>query len=162
MIFYLKILLVGYKEDKWRVKMDSSTERVIPMVKLLSEIIEKKANGELKKYDITIGQVRVLAILYYSEQKECSLKELERIFHTSQATIAGIVSRLENKKFLVGVSDVQDRRIKKVRLTKAGEDLAKNAQVKVNDMEKWLTSNLEKEEREELIRLLYKMYDTIE
>lgn len=142
--------------------MDKSQDRVIPIVKLLSEIIEKKANGELKKYNITIGQVRVLGTLYYSQHQECSLKELEKIFRTSQATIAGIVSRLEDKKLIIGFSDAQDKRIKKVKLTKEGEMLASEAQLKVNDMEKWLTSKLAKDEREELIRLLYKVYDTIE
>lgn len=142
--------------------MDKSQDRVIPIVKLLSEIIEKKANGELKKYNITIGQVRVLGILYYSQHQEYSLKELEKIFRTSQATIAGIVSRLEDKKLIIGFSDAQDKRIKKVKLTKEGEMLASEAQLKVNDMEKWLASKLAKDEREELIRLLYKVYDTIE
>lgn len=142
--------------------MDKSQDRVIPIVKLLSEIIEKKANGELKKYNITIGQVRVLGILYYSQHQECSLKELEKIFRTSQATIAGIVSRLEDKKLIIGFPDTQDKRIKKVKLTKEGEMLASEAQLKVNDMEKWLTSKLAKDERGELIRLLYKVYDTIE
>lgn len=142
--------------------MDKSQDRVIPIVKLLSEIIEKKANGELKKYNITIGQVRVLGILYYSQHQECSLKELEKIFHTSQATIAGIVSRLEDKKLIIGFSDAQDKRVKKVKLTKEGEMLASEAQLKVNDMEKWLTSKLAEDERAELIRLLYKVYDTIE
>lgn len=141
--------------------MDKSQDRVIPIVKLLSEIIEKKANGELKKYNITIGQVRVLGILYYSQHQECSLKELEKIFHTSQATIAGIVSRLEDKKLIIGFSDAQDKRVKKVKLTKEGEMLASEAQLKVNDMEKWLASNLAEDERAELIRLLYKVYDTI-
>lgn len=141
--------------------MDKSQDRVIPIVKLLSEIIEKKANGELKKYNITIGQVRILGILYYSQHQECSLKELEKIFHTSQSTIAGIVSRLEDKKLIIGFSDAQDKRVKKVKLTKEGEMLASEAQLKVNDMEKWLASNLAEDERAELIRLLYKVYDTI-
>lgn len=141
--------------------MNNPRNKVIPIVKLLSEIIEKKANSVLKDYDITIGQARVLVSLYYSENQECSLKELESIFHTAQATIAGIVSRLEDKELLVGFSEPHDRRIKKVRLTKAGEELVNKAQEKVYDMETWLTSNLEENESKELIRLLYKVYDTI-
>lgn len=141
--------------------MNNMQERIIPIVKLLSEIVEKKANSELRAYDITIAQIRVIGVLYMSEVGECSLKELEAIFHTAQATIAGIVSRLEDKGLVVGVSDPQDRRIKKVRLTKAGEELADKSQAKVYDMENWLTSNLEEGEKKELLRLLYKVYDTV-
>lgn len=142
--------------------MNNPKNRVIPIIKVLSEMIEKKSNCELKKYNVTIGQVRVLVILYYSENQECSLKELEAIFHTAQATIAGIVSRLESKKLLVGFSDSQDKRIKKVKLTKSGKELARKAQIKVDDLESWLTSKLGCDEREELIRLLYKVYNNIE
>lgn len=141
--------------------MNSSGNIVIPIIKLLSEIIEKKVNYELKDYDITIGQARVLALLKVSENEEMALKEIESFFHTAQSTVAGVVSRLEEKELVMPCSDSNDRRIKKIRLTQKGKDLINRSANKIGDIEMTLTKGFEESERKELIRLLFRVYDNI-
>lgn len=49
------------------------------------------------------------------------MKELERYFGVAQSTIAGVVSRLEQKGFVEAFGDAADKRIKVVHITPAGE-----------------------------------------
>ncbi len=140
---------------------DELKNRIMPAVKLLSEVIEKKVNSELKENDITVSQLRVLGVVAKNSTGDVSLKEIEGALHTAQATIAGIVSRLESKKLVVGFFEPNDKRIKKVKLTERGKELIEKTKGKVLDMEATLSSNFSEYEKEELIRLLGKMYDAI-
>lgn len=132
-----------------------------PKIKLIDVMIEKKENQALRDYNITNGQVHLMVALSYAEDETCSLKQLEELFHFSQATIAGIVSRLESKQLVEPVPDENDRRIKKIRLTEAGRSISNMAKERLKMMEQWLTSSLSPEEAEELERLLNIVYRTV-
>lgn len=131
--------------------------RVAPQVKRLSERIERRANSDLAQLGITLSQMRVLMTLYESREGVYSLKELEGVFDFSQQTIAGLVSRLEKKGLLERTVDGQDRRVKKVRITETGKDVAQKAQNQVTDTEQWLLEGLSEEEQEALKQLLLKV-----
>ncbi len=140
---------------------DELKNGIMPIVKLLSEVIEKKVNSELKEQGITVSQLRVLGVVAQSGVDDVSLKEIEGVLRTAQATIAGIVSRLEDKNLVVGFSEPEDKRVKRIKLTERGKELIESTKDKVLDMEEILTSNFSEYEKEELIRLLGKMYDAI-
>lgn len=136
-------------------------DRTVSLIKLISEVVEKKRNSILKEYDMTDAQIQILIALGFSETGECSLKELERFFLVAQSTMAGIVSRLEVKDLVESFTDTRDRRIKKIRLTQKGKKVIEQTQEIIGDAENWLTSELTETEKKELIRLLLKVYNTI-
>lgn len=136
-------------------------DRSVSLIKLISDVVEKKRNHVLKEYDITASQTQILIALGLSKNGECSLKELEHYFCVAQSTMAGIVSRLEAKELVVAFSEPNDRRVKKIRVTSKGKLLLDKAQEKVADTEEWMTTNLNDSERKELVRLLNKVYDAI-
>lgn len=72
-------------------------------------------------------QISVLMELQKAEQKQRSMKELERKFCVAQSTVAGIISRLEQKRFVEAVGDASDKRIKLVHITPAGEACCREA-----------------------------------
>ena len=74
-------------------------ENVAQSIKILSELIEKKANSELAAHNITLGQSRILILLLKSP-RQISLKELEKLFNVSQATMHGTICRMEKKGYL--------------------------------------------------------------
>lgn len=127
-------------------------------IKILNEIIEKRANNRLKKYDITISQIRVLGILYRIEGKCCSLKEVEAFFDVSQQTINGIIKRLETKKLLESFQDLKDKRTKKIRLTSKGRAMCRRLTKEIHEMDNWILSALTKEEQSQLYGLLNKIF----
>ncbi len=92
------------------------------LLKQIHDGLEKRANNSLRSQGLTMSQVSVLIELYFSPGKQMALKELERRLHVAQSTAAGIVARLEQKGFVEGFGDPDDRRIKMLRITPAGEE----------------------------------------
>ena len=62
------------------------------LIKLLHDRLERHANNTLRGKDLTMMQVAVLMELQEAEQKQRSMKELERKFCVAQSTVAGIIS----------------------------------------------------------------------
>lgn len=87
------------------------------LIKLLHDHLERQANNTF----LTMMQVAVLMELQEAEQKQLSMKELERKFCVAQSTVAEIISRLEQKGFVEVFGDASDKRIKLVHITPAGE-----------------------------------------
>ena len=90
------------------------------LIKYLHYRLEKSVNNALRANDLTMMQVGVLMELRGADRQQRSMKELERIFEVAQSTVAGIVSRLEQKGFVEALVDAGDKRVKLVHLTDAG------------------------------------------
>ena len=87
-------------------------------IKLLHDRLEKQANNTLRAQDLTMMQVSVLMELQKTGRKQLSMKELERKFCIAQSTVAGIISRLEQKGFVEAFGDAAAKRVKLVHITK--------------------------------------------
>lgn len=133
-------------------------EYFAPLIKMMSEAIEKKTNILLKEYGVTSGQIHILVVLSTMENNECTLKNLEKIFSFSQAAIAATASRLEAKGFVEGYVKEDDKRIKYVRLTTKGEQVVEVAKSKLLNMERELFSDFSEEEQKQFIYYLQKMH----
>ena len=64
-------------------------------IKRIDNALEKEANSNLQKLNLTVQQNRVLIHLAHAENSTLSLKALEEHFGAAQSTVAGLVSRLE-------------------------------------------------------------------
>lgn len=131
------------------------------LLKRLHDIFETNANKNLQEQDVTFSQMKMLILLEHWPGGSATLKELEKYFGSSQATIAGIASRLEKKGLIEGYTDADDRRIKHVRLSPEGLALCRRTKVFMDRNEQWLLTPLSEEERQEFHRLLQKVYDAI-
>lgn len=130
------------------------------LLKQINDELEKNANNALRSQDLTLSQIGALLELYYGEGHEMPLKELERKLHVAQSTTAGIVSRLERKGLVESFGDLQDRRVKMVRLTKTGlERVQASASHRLQAEEK-LLSGLTETERTIFFALLKKVRDS--
>ena len=100
--------------------------------------------------------------LQETEGKLLSMKELERCFGIAQSTVAGIVSRLEQKGFVEASGDATDKRIKLVHITPAGENCCAEAIVYKDLAEQKLLKGFSEEEKEVLGKLLAKAAGNME
>ena len=136
--------------------MDRNTLYCGEIMKRLYDMIEKDANSEMQKEDVTLSQMKMLAFLRGKADRSATLKEMERYFDVSQATIA---ARLEKKGMIAGYTDERDRRIKHVRLTEDGRELCVRARASMDRVEERLLSPLSSEERSLMRSYLMRMYD---
>ncbi len=131
------------------------------IMKRLYDMIEKDANSEMQKEDVTLSQMKMLTFLRGKDDSSATLKEMERYFDVSQATIAGIAARLEKKSMITGYTDERDRRIKHVRLTEDGRELCIRAKASMDRVEERLLCPLSSEERSLMRSYLMRMYDNL-
>ena len=117
------------------------------LIKLLHDRLEKQANNTLRAQDLTMMQISVLMELQKAELKQLSMKELERRFCIAQSTVAGIISRLEQKGFVEAFGDAADKRVKLVHITPAGEACCKEAAGYMEQAEQTLLQGFSEEEK---------------
>ncbi len=131
------------------------------LMKRLCDIFETKVNKDLQEQDITISQMKMLICLDDTSDGSATLKELEKYFGSSQATIAGIAVRLEKKELIESYIDAEDRRIKHVRISKSGKELCQRARKHMEESERLFFAALSLEERKELQSLLQRIYNSL-
>lgn len=129
------------------------------LIKRINDQMEKVANNELQKIDLTFSQMSMLIALHDSPDEDATLKELEKYFGVAQATAAGIAVRLEKKHLISGYTDPSDRRVKHVKLTAEGRELCDKLNEQMMENEEKLVSPLSPGEQEELKLLLRKIYE---
>ena len=127
-------------------------------LKKINDLMEKRINSELKEMDLTFSQHHVLLFLMHRDPHEASLKEAEKAFQVAQSTMAGLVSRLEEKELVTSFTDPGDRRIKMFRLTEKGEELCELSRQNFIAGQKTITEGLTEEEKKTLVRLLDRIY----
>lgn len=117
------------------------------LIKLLHDRLEKQANNTLRAQDLTMMQVSVLLELQKADQKRLSMKELERKFCIAQSTVAGIISRLEQKGFVEAFGDAADKRVKLIHITPAGETCCREASGYMEQADLTLLKGFSEEEK---------------
>ena len=130
-------------------------------IKRIDNALEKEANANLQKLNLTMQQNRVLIHLAHAEGHTLSLKALEEHFGAAQSTIAGLVSRLEKKGLVEALSAPGDKRIKLVKLSEEGARLHAISRQNVVDSEERLTALLTDEEKQSLLTCLRKVYEAV-
>ena len=91
-------------------------------IKKINDLMEKRANHQMQKEDLTFSQHHVLVYLIQCPEYTAPLKELEKYFRVAQATMAGIVVRLESKGLVESSVSSKDKRVKMVTLTEEGAE----------------------------------------
>lgn len=140
-------------------------EQEMPFGRMIKEIngyFEKKVNNDLQKDDITVAQFNMLLVLHLSEQKSVTMKEMEKLLHQAQSTVAGIAARLEKKNLIRTYHDKNDRRVKHLQITEEGRKICFLARQTADAEGKKVLAVLSAEEQEQLMKLLFKVYQTIE
>lgn len=89
-------------------------------IKKINDLMCKKVDNEMQEMDVTFSQHHILIYLIHCKNHVSPLKQLEHEFRVSQATMAGIVKRMEEKGFVKSFSSMKDKRIKMVELTNKG------------------------------------------
>ncbi|MFI9076322.1 MarR family winged helix-turn-helix transcriptional regulator [Streptomyces sioyaensis] len=110
----------------------------------------QRAHGELKRrlrpLGLTVPQYSVLAGLW--EQGDRTAAQLRERLVMDSATLTGVLDRLERSGLVVRSSDGKDRRLVRLRLTKAGTALREEVQRTVAELNAELLRLLPSQEAE--------------
>jgi len=123
------------------------------ILKRIHDRIEAKANHNVRRMDLTFSQHHVLMYLMH-HGGEASYKELEKAFSVAQPTMAGIISRLDMKGFVLSRQNPKDRRLKMAALTEKGKEVCLASMEDLRRSEETMTKGFTEEEKAQLIEYL--------
>lgn len=130
--------------------------------KKISEKLERRANCEGNKRDITYSQGKVLWYLHKHEDENVTMRDIEKFFDCSHATVSGIVSRLVEKGYVAVETDKKDRRAKNVRTTEKENASFRDMQARHRQMEELLLCGFSDEEKKSFVSFLDRVYGNLE
>ncbi len=122
------------------------------LIKSINDKLKAKADAELKQYNLTMSQTRVLVYLS-GRGGQATQKEIEVFLGVSHPTVVGIVSRMEQNGYVI-CWPCEDGRNKYVKLTPQAEAIDKDMRESMQANEQMLLSPLSPEDRERLRDLL--------
>ena len=96
------------------------TEDVIAALRRIIRAIDLHSRFLVSRYGLTNPQLAVLKAL--SGRRPTAVRELSDAVHLSQATVTGILDRLEKRGLIQRRRSDQDRRCVMVRLSRSGEE----------------------------------------
>lgn len=131
---------------------DSALMEFADKVLEISRDFMKYYAEEAYKVKLTLSQIAILDIL--SRDKESNMSDLARSMNVTTAAITGIVDRLVRDGYVTRVSDPDDRRVIKIKLTSKGIAVVKSSLENKRHMITRIFGVLPKEERDEYLKIL--------
>ncbi len=131
-------------------------------IKMLSDLLERNANRNMRSLGLTFSQHKVLRLLASRPDHTAPLKFVESEFQSAQSTVAGLAARLEKKGLVTALQDDSDRRVKIIRITEEGLTLNESSRQDMLDTEDRLVAALSPEERVQLLDFLQRMYASLQ
>lgn len=129
--------------------------------KLISKSLETSLKIELTKYDITYQQFNILNYIFKNSDIDINQKMLENHFELSNATISGILKRLESKNLISREVSKKDHRDKIIKLSEDGNKIKYellNSHIRKDEL---LLSGFDENEKEELCNYLLRIKNNI-
>lgn len=126
------------------------------LIKISNLIFETYINNNLKEMNLTGSQMNVLMCVYVMNKKHMNVNQvdIQKIFNLSNPTVSGILSRLQDKNFIMRENDGRKNRIK---LTDDGIKLIKDGEKKIRMVENKILSCLSEQEYNILLETLRKI-----
>lgn len=131
------------------------------LIKNIEDKLKIKVDAELKHYNLTMVQGRVLAFLN-SKGGQATQKEIEVFLDVSHPTVVGIVSRLEQNDYVTSWIDRNDKRNKIVQRTKQAEALGTDMENNIRANEQRMLASFSDNDIERLREMLLTIYNNLE
>ncbi|WFR59003.1 MarR family transcriptional regulator [Anaerocolumna sp. AGMB13025] len=129
----------------------------------LAKNIKYLADENLVKQNLTIEQVKILRFLReHNEEGSALQKEIEVYFKIKRSSVTSILQNMEKGGLLIREGIAADARIKKVCLTKKGQDLSISLVGFILNLEEVIVDGMSLEERAVFAELLKKSLNNVE
>ena len=153
----------GKRADKIRpeeAKEAKITETHTGMfLKKISEKLERLANGDAGRKDITFSQGKVLWFLHRRENEGVTtMRDIEKFFDCSYATVSRLLSRFGEKGYVSLEPDKNDRRAKNVCLTEKERKCFSQMLERQRTIEEKLLGGFSPGEKQQLSEYLSRIY----
>ena len=119
--------------------------------------IEKEIHTKLSAYNFTKSQLDILNYLdQHPDQMTCQ-KDLQNYLHVSNATINGLVNRLEQNGYIYRITNSEDKRMVSIHPTEKANQIKDLFLTTIYNLEQKMMAHIAPDKQEELVNLLEQM-----
>ena len=144
------------EDEIFNKAFDSNYHKLVVNVLFTSSWMTNKLKNELDNHNITTQQFNVLRILRGQHPNPSSVNLIKDRMLDKMSDASRIIVRLQQKKLLTRVSNIEDRRSVDIHITEKGLDLLELVKVEL-EMETLLSKNIDDQEAGQLNHLLDKL-----
>lgn len=130
-------------------------------LKAIDQTLKKSLDQALEPYDLTKAQTEILCFLNDSKEDYCIQKDIENYFHISNATVTGLLNRLEAKGLILRLDNPEDRRTKTIQQTPKAIEVHKLVEKTVQQHEQKLLDGFSQEEKAQLISMFTRIHENV-
>ncbi len=132
-------------------------------IQKLAKNIKYLADENLIKQNITLEQVKILRFLSVNFGEEFSnQKDIETNFGIKRSSVTSILQNMEKNDLIIRVSDENDARVKKVKLTPRGSILSGELKDYITNLEKVIVKDMSQVEKDLFKNLLKRSIQNVE
>ena len=124
--------------------------------------IEKEIHTKLSAYNLTKSQLDILNYLYQHPDQMTCQKDLQNYLHVSNATINGLVNRLEQNGYIYRITNSEDKRMVSIHPTEKANQIKDLFLTTIYNLEQKMMAHIAPDKQEELVNLLEQMIQNIE
>ena len=117
------------------------------LIRILHWCTHQTMDNAMESMDLTAAQGHIMAYLAHTKEPPCP-RDVETEFHLSHPTVSGLLSRLEQKKFIELLTDPEDRRCKRIYVLDKGRRCHEVMHRTILENEQRMTEGFTPEERE--------------
>lgn len=105
-------------------KLQNYPRRIFLALRSIMQSMDSHSRKLNKLFDITVPQIVCLYEIF--ERGAMTISVLSKSIHLTPSTLVGVIDRLEEKKLVTRIRDVEDRRAIFIDITDKGRDFVKN------------------------------------
>lgn len=105
------------------------------------------------------SQGRILRFIYNNKERDIYQKDIENEFNLRRSSATEILQKLESIHMIKRMSDGNDKRIKKIQITKEGEKIAQDMIYNIQKVEKILHQDILQEDLEIFFKVIDRMIE---
>lgn len=124
--------------------------------------IEKEIHTKLSAYNLTKSQLDILNYLDQHPDQMICQKDLQNYLHVSNATINGLVNRLEQNGYIYRITNSEDKRMVSIHPTEKANQIKDLFLTTIYNLEQKMMAHIAPDKQEELVNLLEQMIQNIE
>lgn len=124
--------------------------------------IEKEIHTKLSAYNLTKSQLDILNYLDQHPNQMACQKDLQNYLHVSNATINGLVNRLEQNGYIYRITNSEDKRMVSIHPTEKANQIKDLFLTTIYNLEQKMMAHIAPDKQEELVNLLEQMIQNIE
>lgn len=129
------------------------------MIREIYTTLYNNIGKEFSKLELTVPQVFVMDLLY--RHKKLKVNEISSEVNLTNATVSGILDRLEKQHMITRTRGEKDKRVVYIELTEHGNELAESFKVLINNYFTSLFEDCTIEDMENIITNLSLLKDII-